>query len=114
MSLEVESIGSGYLGDTYGRNCEELATPLVRAVSQLVNNMNIGSTTPKARGYHKDCPSNFQWPVCPNNHLAIYEVFNRNGEHFRYLCQRNGCDYRDHNYINHYLQPGHYVRKIEK
>lgn len=65
------------------------------------------------RGYHPDCPPNFQWPVCPNHHKAVYEVFTPKGEHYRYLCNYCDCDYEYHNYVRKFLPPGYYLTGIK-
>ena len=67
-----------------------------------------------SRGYHPDCPPNFQNPVCPNVHTAVYEVVDPSGNHYRFVCNYHGCDYEFHNYIRKYLPPGYYLKGIEK
>lgn len=67
-----------------------------------------------AKGYHPDCPPNFQKPVCPNCHPAVYRACKPTGEHYRFLCNYHICDYEYHNFIRRYLPPGYYVIGIER
>lgn len=64
------------------------------------------------KGYHPNCPPNFQKPVCLNKHPAIYKVHTPKGEFYRFLCEYHGCDYQYHTYIKKYLPPGYYVLGI--
>lgn len=66
------------------------------------------------KGYHPDCPPNFQKPVCINIHPAVYEVYTPKGVFERFLCERHGCDYEYHDYIRTRLPPGYYVIRARK
>jgi hypothetical protein len=67
-----------------------------------------------ARGYQPDCPPNFQKPVCPNYHPAVYRVCKPTGEYYRFLCNYHGCDYEYHNFVRRHLPPGYYLTGIER
>lgn len=75
---------------------------------------DVGGLYVVARGYHPDCPPNFQKPVCPNYHPAVYRVCKPTGEHYRFLCNYHGCDYEYHNFVRKYLSPGYYLTGIER
>ncbi len=122
--MSVDAIGCEYLEGNFEKNGDEFAIFLKSEVFHLATKINKHVCELATRGYHPDCPSNFQKAVCLNNHKAQWDVrwsidvvyLGRKysaHEHFKYLCNHHGCYYEFHDYLNTSMPPNCYYIKVK-